>query len=157
MLALDVPSGILDVLMHRVHRLPDDTQHLLFNLEPAVAAGLVTPAEAGWGYRFRHPLIHESLYAGTGPAGRARLHGRVATALEDLSAARTAVDMAQLAHHYLAAGLFGDPVKAASYAREAAARAVRQGAWPDAVRHLRDALSVIAPGRREPTRPAATC
>jgi hypothetical protein len=136
-LALDVPSGIRDVLMHRVHRLPDDTQslltlaavagrelvpellaylagldaeHLLFNLEPAVAAGLVTPAEAGWGYRFRHPLIHESLYASTGPAGQARLHGRVATALE------------------------------------AAARAVRQGAWPDAVRHLHGALSVIAPG-----------
>jgi DNA-binding SARP family transcriptional activator len=98
-LALDVPSGIRDVLMHRVHRLPDDTQslltlaavagrelvpellahlagldaeHLLFNLEPAVAAGLVTPAEAGWGFRFRHPLIHESLYASTGQAGRAR-------------------------------------------------------------------------------------
>jgi DNA-binding SARP family transcriptional activator len=172
-LALDVPSGIRDVLMHRVHRLPDDTQSLLtlaavagrelvpellahlagldaedllFNLEPAVAAGLVTPAEAGWGYRFRHPLIHESLYASTGQAGRARLHGRVAVALEDLSAARTAVDVAQLAHHYLAAGPFGDPAKAAGYAREAAARAVRQGAWPDAVRHLRDALSVIAPG-----------
>jgi hypothetical protein len=172
-LALDVPSGIRDVLMHRVHRLPDDTQslltlaavagrelvpellahlagldaeHLLFNLEPAVAAGLVTPAEAGWGYRFRHPLIHESLYASTGQAGRARLHGRVATALEDLPAARTAVDVAQLAHHYLAAGPFGDPAKAVGYARQAAARAVRQGAWPDAVRHLRDALSAITPG-----------
>ncbi len=170
-LALDVPSGIRDVLMRRVHRLPDDTQslltlaavagrelvpellghvagldaeQLLFNLEPAVAAGLVAPAETGWGFRFRHPLIHESLYAST---GRARLHGRVAAALEDLSAAPTAADVAQLAHHYLAAGPSGDPAKAVSYAREAAARAVRQGAWQDALRHLREALAVISSSR----------
>jgi DNA-binding SARP family transcriptional activator/energy-coupling factor transporter ATP-binding protein EcfA2 len=173
-LALDVPSGIRDVLMRRVGRLPDDTQslltlaavagrelvpellghvagldaeQLLFNLEPAVAAGLVAPAEAGWGFRFRHPLIHESLYASIGPAAQARLHGRCAAALEDLSSAPTAADVAQLAHHYLAAGPFGDPAKAVSYAREAAARAVRQGAWQDALRHLREALAVISGSR----------
>ena len=88
--AHDVPSGIRDVLLRRAGRLPDDTQslltvaavagrdlrpdllehltgidteHLLLNLEPAIAAGLVTTAEGGWGFRFRHPLIHESLYA----------------------------------------------------------------------------------------------
>ena len=173
-LALDVPSGIRDVLLRRVHRLPDDTQslltvaavagrelapellgyvagldaeHLLLNLEPAVAAGLLTPAEVGWGFRFRHPLIHESLYASISQVERARLHARVATALEELSAARTAADVAQLAHHYLSAGPFGDPAKAASYARDAAARAIRQGAWQDATRHLREALAVISPAR----------
>ena len=172
-LALHVPSGLRDVLMRRVHRLPDDTQsllmlaavagrelvpellgqvagldaeQLLFNLEPAVAAGLVTPAETGWGFRFRHPLIHESLYASIGQAGRARLHARVAAALEELSSARSAADVAQLAHHYLSAGPFGDRAKAVSYAREAAARAVRQGAWQDAIRRLQEALSVISAG-----------
>ena len=182
-LALDVPSGVRDVLLRRIRRLPDDTQsllmvaavagreldpdllervtgldaeHLLLNLEPAVAAGLVTMAEGGWGFRFRHPLIHESLRASAGRLARARLHATVAAALESISSASTtassastAADLAQLAYHYLAAGPFGDPAKAVKYARETAGRAVRQGAWQDAVRHLEQALTAI------PTRPDA--
>jgi DNA-binding SARP family transcriptional activator len=173
-LTLDVPSGIRDVLLRRVHRLPDDTQsllmvaavagrelqpelleqvtgldteQLLLNLEPAIAAGLVTEAEAGWGFRFRHPLIHESLRASAGQVERARLHARIAAALEDASPASTAAGLAQLAYHYLSAGPFGDPAKAVKYAREAAGWAVRQGAWHDAVRHLEQALTAISPAR----------
>lgn len=169
--ALDVPSGVQDVLLRRVHRLPADTQsllmvaavagreldpellervtgldaeHLLLDLEPAIAAGLVTAAAAGWGYRFRHPLIHESLRASAGQVERARLHARVAAALEDISSASTA-DLAQLAYHHLSAGPFGDLAKAVKYAREAARQAVRQGAWHDAVRHLEQALTAISP------------
>jgi DNA-binding SARP family transcriptional activator/DNA-binding CsgD family transcriptional regulator len=169
--AHDVPSGIRDVLLRRAGRLPDDTQsllvvaavagrelepdllgcvtgldaeHLLLNLEPAIAAGLVTAAEGGWGFRFRHPLIHESLYASAGRAERARLHARVAAALEDISSAGTA-DVVQLAYHYLSAGPVGDLAKAVRYAREAAGRAVGQGAWQDAVRHLEQALTAISP------------
>ena len=169
--ALDVPSGIRDVLLRRVGRLPDDTQsllmvaavagreldpdllehvtdidpeHLLLNLEPAIAAGLVTTAGGGWGFGFRHPLIHESLYTTVGYIERARLHARVAAALENMSSASTA-DVVQLAYHYLSAGPFGDSAKAVMYAREAAARAVRQGAWQDAARHLEQALAAISP------------
>ena len=168
--ARDVPSGIRDVLLRRVSRLPDDTQsllmvaavtgrelqpdllehvtgvdaeHLLLGLEPAIAAGLVT-AGGGWGFGFRHPLIHECLYASVGRVERARLHARVAAALEDISSASTAVDV-QLAYHYLSAGPVGDPANAVKYAREAAARAVRQGAWQDAARHLEQALTAISP------------
>jgi DNA-binding SARP family transcriptional activator len=171
--ALDVPSGIRDVLLRRVHRLPEDTQsllmvaaiagreldpellehvtgidteQLLLNLEPAIAAGLVTVAEGGWGFRFRHPLIHESLRASAGQVEGARLHARVAAALEDVSGS-TAADQAQLAYHYLAAGPFGDPAKAVRYAREAAGRAIRQGAWQDAARLLEQALTAIPPAR----------
>ena len=67
-----------------------DAEHLLVDLEPAVAAGLVIAAEAGWGFRFRHPLIHESLYAMPGRVDRARLHARVGAALEEISSASTA-------------------------------------------------------------------
>jgi predicted ATPase len=182
-LALDVPSGVRDVLLRRVRRLPDDAQallmvaavagreldpdllervtgldaeQLLLNLEPAIAAGLLTMAEGGWGFLFRHPLIHESLRASAGRLERARLHATVAAALESISpasttasSASTAANLAQLAYHYLAAGLFGDPAKAVKYAREAAGRAVRQGAWQDAVRHLEQALTAI------PARPDA--
>jgi DNA-binding SARP family transcriptional activator len=170
--AHDVPSGIRDVLLRRVARLPDDTQsllmvaavagrelnpdllehvtgidaeHLLLNLEPAIAAGLVTTADEGWGFRFRHPLIHESLYASTGHMDRARLHARVAAALEGISSAGTAADVAQLAYHYLSAGPVGDPAKAVRYAREAASQAVGQGAWQDAIRHLEQALTAVSP------------
>ena len=173
-LTLDVPSGIRDVLLRRVRRLPDDTQsllmvaavagrelqpelleqvtgldaeQLLLNLEPAITAGLVTAAEAGWGFRFRHPLIHESLRASAGRVERARLHARVAAALEDASPTGTAAGLAQLAYHYLSAGPFGDPAKAVKYAREAAGWAVRQGAWQDAARHLEQALTAISPAR----------
>jgi DNA-binding SARP family transcriptional activator/ATP/maltotriose-dependent transcriptional regulator MalT len=169
--AHDVPSGIRDVLLRRVGRLPDDTQsllmvaavagrelqpdllehvtgidteQLLLGLEPAIAAGLVTAAEGGWGFRFRHPLIHESLYASVGRVERARLHARIAAAVEDISAA-SATDVVQLAYHYLSAGPFGSPAKAVKYAREAAAGAVRQGAWQDAARHLEQALTAISP------------
>ncbi|HUL25340.1 MAG TPA: BTAD domain-containing putative transcriptional regulator [Streptosporangiaceae bacterium] len=177
----DVPSGISDVLLRRVGRLPDDTQslltlaavaggdlqptllervtgldteHLLLDLEPAIAAGLVAAAEAGWGFRFRHPLIHESLYAGVGRLERARLHARFAAALEDTSSA-SAADVVQLAHHYLSAGPFGDPAKAVRYARDAANRAVDQGAWQDAIRHLEQALGAISPAL--PDADAARC
>src|SRR5215472_14283195 len=169
--AHDVPSGIRDVLLRRVGRLPDDTQsllmlaavvglelqpgllehltgidaeQLLLDLEPAIAAGLVTTAEGGWGFQFGHPLIHESLYASLGRVDRARLHARVAAALEDISSA-SAADVVQLAHHYLSAGPFGDPAKAVTYAREAGAQAVRQGAWQDAARHLEQALTAVSP------------
>ena len=169
--AHDVPSGIRDVLLRRVARLPEDTQsllmvaavagrelqpdllehvtgidaeHLLLGLEPAIAAGLVTAAEGGWGFRFRHPLIRESLYAAGGRVERARLHARIAAAMQDISSAGTA-DVVQLAYHYLFAGPFGDPAKAVAYAREAASRAGRQGAWQDAARHLEQALNAVSP------------
>ena len=146
-LTLDVPSGIRDVLLRRVRRLPDDTQsllmvapvagrelqpelleqvtgldaeQLLLNLEPAIAAGPGDRGRGGWGFRFRHPLIHESLRASAGRVERARLHARVAAALEDASPTGTAAGLAQLAYHYLSAGPFGDPAKAVKYAREAA-------------------------------------
>ena len=171
---LDVPSGVRDVLLRRVHRLPGDTQslltvaavagpvlehelleqlagldaeQLLLHLEPAVAAGLVTTSEAGWGSWFRHPLIQESLRASIGRLHRARLHARVAAALEDMSPARTAAGRARLAYHYLSAGPVGDLGKAVFYAREAASWAVRQGAWHDAVRLLEQALAALPPTR----------
>ncbi len=170
---LDVPAGIRDVLARRVHRLPEDSQalltvaavagrdllpelleqvtglnaeELLGHLEPAVAAGLLATAGAGWGLRFRHPLIQESLRASTGHLERARLHARIAAALEELTAGPAPPDrLAEMAHHYLSAGPFGDPGKAVGYARKAADHAIRQGAWQDAIRHLTRALAAISP------------
>src|SRR5262249_1280809 len=79
-----VPHDVRDVVLRRMARLPDntrtiltvaaiagpepdldaleraahlDSEQLMLALEPAVAAGLLTEAGSGWGYRFRHPLI----------------------------------------------------------------------------------------------------
>ena len=128
-----------------------DAEELLRNLEPAVAAGLVTASGTGWGFRFRHPLIQESLHASAGHLERARLHARIAAALEELSGGQAAADqLAQIAYHYLSAGPFGDAGKAVSYARQAAEHAVKQGAWQDAIRHLTQALAAISPAKPHP-------
>lgn len=75
-------------------------------------------------------------------------------ALEGISSASSAADVAQLAHHYLSAGPFGDPAKAVRYAREAAARAADQGAWQDAARLLEQ---VLAASRAGPDVDAVRC
>ena len=102
------------------------------------------PAEVGWGFRFRHPLIRDSLYTSTGSLERARLHARIAAALERAGWAGTAAGLAQLAHHCLSAGPFCDPARTVRYAREAAGWADRQGAWQDAARHLEQALTAVS-------------
>ena len=170
--ALNVPAGVRDVLLRRVRRLPEDTQslltvaavagadvdpdlleqvtgldteQLLLAIEPGVAAGLVTPSDTGWTYRFRHPLIHETLAATMRPVERARLHARIGEALEQLPSADTATSIAKRAYHFLAAGPFGNAEKAVRYARDAAHSALRQGAWRDAARQLEQTLVAITP------------
>ena len=67
-------------------------------LELALTALVVEPAEGG--FRFRHPLVRESLVEQLPPHERSRGHQRVAEALAALGR-----PPGQVAHHYLAAGL----------------------------------------------------
>ena len=165
---LDVPSGVRDVIVRRIGRLPDNTrsiltlaavagqsadldllertalldpEQLMLALEPAVAAGLLSADDSRWGYSFRHPLIQESIYAGISRVERNRLHVRVAASLESLPDRRRVGRPAQLAHHYLSAGPLGDPVKAVASCREAARAASQVGAWSEAIRLLLEALA----------------
>jgi DNA-binding SARP family transcriptional activator len=167
---LEVPSGVRDVIARRVGRLPDntrsiltlaavagpssdldlleqaalvDSEQLMLALEPAVAAGLLAADDSGWGYRFRHPLIQESIYSGVSGVDLNRLHARVAASLEALPDRGRLGRSAQLAHHYLAAGPLGDPLKAVTYCRSAARAASQVGAWGEAVRLLSEALSAV--------------
>ena len=169
----DVPSGVRDVILRRSAMLPDNTrallplaavmgrdidlellenvadvesEELLLAMEPAVAAGLLVQTDVGWGYRFRHPLIQQSIEGGISMVDRARLHARVAAALEARPPADVASRYSQLAHHYLAAGRLGNPDKAVAYAREAAQSAIRQGAWIEAIRQLELALAAVPAG-----------
>jgi DNA-binding SARP family transcriptional activator len=166
----EVPSGVRDVIARRVGRLPDntrsvltlaaiagpsadldllehaalvDSEQLMLALEPAVAAGLLATDDSRWGYRFRHPLIQESIHSGVSSVDRSRLHARVAASLEALPDGGRVGRPAQLAYHYLAAGRLGDPVKAVTYCRSAAQAASQVGAWGEAVRLLNEALGAV--------------
>ena len=179
---LEVPAGIRDVLIRRVARLPEethsvltaaavagrdvdldllsaivalDTERVLIALEPAVASGFLVEQQDGWGYRFAHALVRDSMYTALSRVQRARLHARVAEATEGLAGPDATSRLSELAHHYLAAGRLGDPAKAIRYARQAAAFAVRQTALDEAADRLEAALGLLDAGDGE--RAATRC
>ncbi|MEO3783156.1 BTAD domain-containing putative transcriptional regulator [Actinocorallia sp. B10E7] len=134
-----VPSGVGDVLRRRVARLPAAAQTVLRTaavvgrdvdpdllteicgvdedtvldaLEAALVTGLMT--ESPTRTRFAHVLVRDTLYGDLSRLRRARIHARVARALEE----RPSADPAALAHHHLASGT--RPDRAAHHARRAA-------------------------------------
>jgi DNA-binding SARP family transcriptional activator len=127
-----VPAGAREVIRRRLARLPEQTKALLsvaaiigqdFDLdtleaatqldddtaeqalELALVSSVVADSPTGEGrYRFCHALIRETLYEGISRLRRARLHAKVASALEELPGA----DPAALAHHsFEAVGIVG--------------------------------------------------
>jgi DNA-binding SARP family transcriptional activator/tetratricopeptide (TPR) repeat protein len=92
-------------------------------LEHALAALVVEPAEAG--FRFRHPLVRERLVDRLPAHERSRGHQRVAEALAALER-----PPGQVAHHYLAAGLAS---RAVPYVVRAVEIAGALGAYRDAL------------------------
>jgi DNA-binding CsgD family transcriptional regulator/tetratricopeptide (TPR) repeat protein len=132
-----LPTGLAELLLSRVERVSDAAQQVL--RAAAVAGGgaadeLVRAASglpedayeeavreaAGHqllapdgpdGYRFRHSLLREAVYADLMPGERTRLHGRLASLLADVPGAA-----AELAHHSMAShdipGAFAASVRA---------------------------------------------
>ena len=118
----DVPVGVRDVVRRRLARLPEETKALLsiaavvgqeFDLqvveavgglqgdavldalEPARLSGVIVESPGSVRLcRFSHALLHETLYGGMSKLRRARLHGRVADALESQAPAN-AVEQAR--------------------------------------------------------------
>ena len=148
-----LPESLADLLLARVRRLPEGTQQLLgaaavagarFGdplleaasglseaalsdaLRPAVAAGvLVTDDEA---YAFRHALIREAVQAGQLPGERRRWHARLAQILEADPALASGTAVAEIAHHWHAAG---EPARALPAAWRAAADAAAALAYAE--------------------------
>ena len=94
-------------------------------------------------YGFAHPLMRAIFYDNLGVARRVRLHERVARALEERRAAGHAVDLAALAHHFLAAAAGGNAAKAAAYAAEAAESAMHRFGYERAVQLYGEALATL--------------
>ncbi len=93
--------------------------------------------------RFAHVLIRDGLYGELGGPRRLRLHNEVGEALEALYADDRDPYLAELAHHFVAAGDAGDPAKAVGYACAAGERAVRLSAYEEAARLYGMALDAL--------------
>jgi DNA-binding CsgD family transcriptional regulator len=123
-------GGAADDLVRAASGLPDDVY------EEAVreAAGHQLLADGPDGYRFRHALLREAVYADLMSGERTRLHARLASLLADVPGAA-----AELAHHSLAShdipGAFAASVRAG-------AEAERLGAPAEAHRHYNMALEL---------------
>ncbi|MEA2182421.1 MAG: hypothetical protein QOF69_1606, partial [Solirubrobacteraceae bacterium] len=92
---------------------------------------------------FEHALIRQTLYERLTQTRRARLHLRVAQALEDQSTDDVS-RLAELAYHYLHAPPSQGRAKAGHYSVLAARQALDVLAFEEAVRHYGVALSVLS-------------
>jgi class 3 adenylate cyclase len=127
-----------------------DETHLLDELEAAVAASVLAESSSQVGrFRFAHALINQTLYDGLGATRRARMHQRVAQALEELYGADAAEHFGELALHWRLAAVSVEKAKAADYALKAGQRALENLAPAEAAKLLADAveLSGSADGR----------
>ena len=120
-----------------------DQGALLDHLESAVAASLLAESTERVGrFRFAHALINQTLYEGLGATRRARMHQRVAQALEDLYGADPGERLAELALHWRLAAVSVDKAKAANYARLAGQRALESLAPAEAVKLFANAVEL---------------
>ncbi|WP_214415333.1 BTAD domain-containing putative transcriptional regulator [Sphaerisporangium fuscum] len=174
-----LPPGVRDLIRRRVARLPGtaqtvlrdaaivgrdvdvevllamhdaaDEETVLAGLEAGVLTGLLAEPRPGH-VRFAHVLVQETLYEDTPKIRRARLHGRVLTALERVCPA----DVAALGHHALAAATTRTVGRAVEYAAAAARRAAGLHAHAEAARLLQGALDLLA-DERDPRRLDLLC
>src|SRR5205085_6304126 len=122
----------------------EDEERLLDRLDAAEAASLVAerPARAGW-FTFTHALVEHTLYEELGGTRRARLHRRIAEALEQQSGEDPVERIGELAHHWSEAVRPVDIPRAAEYAVRAGRRALSQLAPHEAQHWFERALELL--------------
>lgn len=169
LLTTGVPEGVRQVIGRRLNRLSEATvriltvasvqgrdfdldvvayaadlggEEVLDGLEEAINAHLVVEADGSWGrYRFTHALVRETLYDELVGLRRRRLHQRIGQALTELGAGRLEVHLAELAHHWHAAG---DLARALPAAIEAGMQAEGAYAFAEADEYYQRALDLWA-------------
>jgi class 3 adenylate cyclase len=167
---LGLPRSVREVVGRRVERLGSDARtalsaaavigrdfeidlllavldlseaRLLDLLDEAVAASLLNESRGAAGrFTFSHGLVEHTLYEDLGRTRRARLHKRIAEALEEQYGDEPGERLGELAVHWAAAVVSADNEKAIHYARRAAERALEQLAPNEAARWYRDALEL---------------
>jgi len=167
--SLRVPSTIQDIIMARVDILPEAARQIIktgsvierefsrsliskaTGLEPEnLAAGLTALKNAeliyqrGAGsdaaYFFNHALTMEVVYESLLSSQKQQIHSSVGRAIEALHPEGLDEYSATLARHFSEAGLFAD---AAAYAKAAAKRAMRSGAYRDAIAHSQSQVHAL--------------
>jgi tetratricopeptide (TPR) repeat protein len=132
-------------LLSQLVELPEG--RLLDELEAAVGATLLRESSDQVGrFTFEHALINHTLYQALGATRRARLHHRVALALESLHGTDSDEQLSDLAMHWRLATASVDSDKAAGYAIRAGRRALERLAPSEAARLFDDALTLLSPG-----------
>jgi class 3 adenylate cyclase/tetratricopeptide (TPR) repeat protein len=120
-----------------------DEGTLLDHLEAAVASSLLSESSERVGqFRFAHALINQTLYDGIGATRRARIHQRVAEALEEICGDDPGDRLSELALHWRMAAVSVDKVRAAAYALRAGQRALEGLAPAEAVKLFGDAVEL---------------
>jgi DNA-binding CsgD family transcriptional regulator/tetratricopeptide (TPR) repeat protein len=159
---VELPPVLRDVLLERVVRLDHTTQDVLRlasaagrdvgyqllratvelpdgelrdSLRAAVEAGVLVAEPPTSGFRFRHALLAEAIYATALPGEREQLHARLAEALSRSGSAGAA----ELAPHWAAAGRAADALAASV---EAARQAEAVFGLAEAHAHLERALAL---------------
>jgi hypothetical protein len=128
-------------LLTAVLELPE--AQLLDLLDAAVAASLLQEAgERAGRFTFTHALVEHTLYEDLGRTRRARLHQRVAQALEEQCGDDPGERLGELAAHWAAAVVSADSGKALHYAQQAAEHALAALAPDEAVRWYQQALEL---------------
>lgn len=121
-----------------------DESVLLDRLEAAAAASVLSESSERVGrFRFVHALINETLYEGLGATRRARMHQRVAQALEELYGEDPAEHLGELALHWRLAAVSVDKAKAAGYALRAGQQALERLAPAEALKLFADAVELM--------------
>jgi DNA-binding SARP family transcriptional activator len=164
-----VPPGVKEVIGRRLDRLGPEAVEVLTTaalagneidlalleglhgpdealraVERGAEAGLLVERGAGGRQGFAHALVAETLHDGASAARRARLHARIAVALE----ARPDARPAEVAHHLVAAGDAGDAERAVRWSIAAAEQATALSADSEAAGHLERALAALSDGDR---------
>lgn len=114
-------------------------------LEPAVRSQLVSNVSADR-FAFVHALVEHALYDAMTPARRARLHRRVAEAIEVQCGSDPGDRIGELAHHWSEATVPADAPRAVDYACRAGDRALSMVAPDEAARWYRRALELLDDG-----------
>jgi class 3 adenylate cyclase/tetratricopeptide (TPR) repeat protein len=119
-------------------------EEVLQILDASAAAALVRELDSPPGrYSFSHSLIQRTVYEDLGPTRRARVHRRVAEALEDLCGGRPGNRVGELARHWFSATQTQDVDKALQYSRQAADVALASLAPEDALHYYLQALDLL--------------
>jgi DNA-binding SARP family transcriptional activator/DNA-binding CsgD family transcriptional regulator len=171
------PESIREVVRDRVSRLPPATRDLLDlasvagpefeleilrravphavnlsaleGLEPAERSGVIEEIPSrNIAYRFTHELVRRALYDQLSGPRRAELHLRIGEALEAAHGSPAGPVLADLAHHFTVAALFGGPKRAVDYNLLAAEAATAALDHDEAAARLRTALELGIDGER---------